>query len=142
MFKHENITSFSEIKLRLSGMRITEVYEILCLGDEAEISLYWLSYENHKDNYHLRQRATVPADDMIDLMNRCGVLKWDGFSGKNPPHVRDGTMFTFTAMVNDGRRIYADGSNNFPKHYRDFTDALYRMLEENANDNMKESSLC
>ena len=37
-------------------------------------------------------------------------------------------MFSFTATVNGGRRLNADGSNNFPKHYRDFTDVLYRML--------------
>lgn len=128
MFKQETITSFSEIKLRISGMRITEVYEILCRGDKAELSLYWLSYENHVDNYHLSQRVTVPAGDVIDILNRCGVIRWDGFNGKNPPHVLDGTMFRFTATVNGGKKISASGSNNYPKHYRDFTDALYGML--------------
>ena len=130
MFKHESITSFSEIRLRLSGMRVTEVYEIICRGGEAELSRYWLSYENHQDNYHLQKRVTVPAADVTDVLNRCGVIKWDGFNGKNPPHVLDGTMFRFEATVNGERRISANGSNNFPKHYRDFTDALYRMLNE------------
>lgn len=130
MFRHETITAFSEIRLRLSGMRVTEVYEILCRGEEAELSLYWMSYEDHKENPHLQQRVTVPAAEMIDLLNRCGILKWDGFSGKNPPGLLDGTQFTFTATVNGDRRLHASGSNNYPKRYRDFTDALDGMLRE------------
>ena len=128
MFKRETITSFSEIRLRVSGMRVTEVYEILCRGEEAQLSQYWLSYENHEDNYHLQKRATVPAGEIIALLEQCGIIKWDGFSGKNPPHVLDVKMFDFSAIVNGDRKIRANGSNNFPKHYRDFTDALYRML--------------
>lgn len=132
MFRQETITSFGKIRLRISGMRITEVYEILCRGDEAELSQYWLRYENHEDKYILQKRAIVPAADIVGVLNQCGVMKWDGFSGKNPPGVLDGTMFRFTATVNGDRSICADGSNNFPKHYRDFTDALYRMLNETA----------
>ena len=128
MFKREIITSFTEVRLRISGMRITEVYEILCRGEEAQLSLYWLSYENHQDNYHLQKRVTVPAGNVVGLLDRCGVIRWDGFYGKNPPHVLDGTMFDFSAVVNDGRKLCANGSNNFPKHYRDFTDALREML--------------
>ena len=130
VFKREGITSFSEIKLRVSGMRVTEVYEIVCRDTDAELSLYFLRYENHEDNYNLQKRVTVPAEDVIALLNDCGVIKWDGFSGKNPPHMLDGKMFGFTATVNGGRPLCASGSNNFPRHYRDFTDALYQMLNE------------
>ena len=130
MFRQEIITSFSEIRLRISGMRITEVYEILCRGDEAEISQYWVRYVDHEDRLELQKRETAPTGDVLDVLNRCSVIKWDGFSGKNPPHVLDGTMFNFSATVNGDRKIRADGSNNFPKRYRDFTDALYRMLNK------------
>ena len=130
MFRQEAITSFSEIRLKISGMRITEVYEILCRGEETEISQYWLRYENHEEKYDLQKRAIVPSGDMLALLNQCKILKWNGFSGKNPPHVLDGTMFGFTATVNENRNICASGSNNFPKHYRDFIDALHRMLNE------------
>ena len=130
MFKRETITSFSEIKLRLSGMRVTEQYEILLSGDKAEVSLYFLSYENREEKYNLQKRATVSESEMLDILNQCGVLKWNGFSGKNPPHVLDGVMFRFTAVVNDGRKIIADGSNNFPKHYREFTAALRNILNK------------
>lgn len=132
MFKREIITSFSEIRLRLCGMRITEVYEILCRGDEAELSHYLLSYENHEDNYHLQKRVTLPAGDMVDILNQWGVIKWDGFYGKNPPGILDGTMFRFSATVNGDRKLHADGSNNFPRHYRDFTNALYQLLNKES----------
>lgn len=130
MFRQETVAAFSAIRLKISGMRITEVYEILCRGGETEISQYWLRFESHEEKYILQKRAIVPSGDMLALLNQCRILKWDGFSGKNPPHVLDGTMFGFTATVNDNRRICASGSNNFPKHYRDFTDALHRMLNE------------
>ena len=73
MFKREQITSFSEIRLKVSGMRLTEVYEILCCGDDAEVSQYWLSYKNHEDNYNLQKHVTVPAADVIDVLNQCGI---------------------------------------------------------------------
>lgn len=130
MFKRESITSFERVKLRVSGMRLTEVYEIICHGDNAQLSLYWLKYETQKDCYDLQQRVTVPAIEVIDLLNKCAILKWDGFSGKNPRGVLDGTMFGFSATVNGGRKVRANGSNNFPRRYRDFTDELYRMLYE------------
>lgn len=109
-------------------MRVTEQYEILLSGDKAEVSLYFLSYENREEKYNLQKRATVSESEMLDVLNQCGVLKWNGFSGKNPPHVLDGVMFRFTAVVNDGRKIIANGSNNFPKHYREFTSALRNVL--------------
>ncbi|MBO4411374.1 MAG: hypothetical protein J5794_04230 [Lachnospiraceae bacterium] len=40
----------------------------------------------------------------------------------------DGIMFRLEAFVNGGRRIFADGSQNFPKHYRELTDWLYQTL--------------
>ena len=128
MFRHEQITSFSTISLRISGMRSTEIYEILSRGGEAEISHYLLRYRNGEDERELQKRVAVPAADMIEVLNLCGVIKWDGFSGKNPPGLLDGTMFSFRAAVNDDRKICARGSNNFPRHYRDFTDALHRVL--------------
>ena len=37
-------------------------------------------------------------------------------------------MFSLNAVVNGGKIIRAEGSQNFPKHYRNFTDGLYEML--------------
>ena len=128
MFRKEQIISFSEIKLKVSGMRLTRIYEIIPQNNTAQISLYRTDCEGGKDNCIPEKKKTVPLDKMLDIINRCDILKWDGFNGKNPPGVLDGTMFTFMATVNETKKIYASGSNNFPKHYRDFVDAVNEIL--------------
>ena len=135
MFKQEPITSFSEIRLRISGMRLTEIFEIICRGDTAEISQYYVRYDKEGDRNELVRRAEQPAEAIVDLLDQCRVLRWDGFSGKNPPGVRDGVMFTFTAQIN-GKTVRADGSNNFPKHYRDFLNAVMDHLQKTEQQNL------
>ena len=132
MFKKEIIVSFESVEFRLSGMRFTNIYEIFNKEGKAELSLYNLFYcaESEEDRKRLEKRVVTDSKTIIDLLNDCGIIKWDGFSGANPRGVRDGYMFTFTAVVNDGRRIYANGSNNFPKHYHDFTNKLTELLSE------------
>ena len=56
-------------------------------------------------------------------------MKWNGFHGKHPRNVRDGEMFTFAAVVNEGEKISADGSENFPKNYRELKERLHVLLE-------------
>jgi hypothetical protein len=126
----KKIYSIGKILLRLSGMRVTEEYEIVCNNDRAELSLYVFYYTNGEEKRRLEKRAETDIDLIINLLNECKVIKWDGFFGKNPPGLLDGTMFRFEAEVNDGMKIYAHGSNNFPKHYRDLTKALYEILNK------------
>lgn len=135
MFKKEKIYSFELIALSLSGMRIMEEYEIIRCGNKAQLSRYTVMYSGGEDRRRLEQRAETDCDEIIALLNDCAVLKWDGFYGKNPPSVLDGTMFSFRAEINDGRKIRASGSNNFPKHYRDFTNALYDILRRDEEKN-------
>ena len=42
----------------------------------------------------------------------------------------DGIMFDFTATVNGGQTIHADGSANYPKGYNEFVRELNKMLAE------------
>ena len=37
-------------------------------------------------------------------------------------------MFTFDAIVDQDEKIYAHGSENLPKYYRDLTNGLYEIL--------------
>ena len=67
---------------------------------------------------------------MLDLLNKCSLLSWDGFHGKHPKGVKDGIMFSLQAVLNGGKTIKAEGSENFPRHYRDFTDGLYSLLND------------
>lgn len=129
MFSKEKITSFKKITLKLSSMRVAEEYEILCGNSSAELSLYTVLYSNGEDNRRLEKRVEAGSAEILKILNECNVINWDGFEGKNPPHILDGTMFTFEAEVNDGKKIYASGSNKFPKHYREFLNLLNELLK-------------
>ena len=134
MFNKEKINSFKKITLSLSGMRIREEYEIIRIDDRAQLSRYTIMYSDGKDNRRLEQRVDADCDEIIGILNNCNILKWDGFYGKNPPGVLDGTMFSFEAKVNEERTIHARGSNNFPKNYWEFQNALYDILRRDEEE--------
>ncbi|MBR6873631.1 MAG: hypothetical protein IKN17_09035 [Ruminococcus sp.] len=122
------ITSLQKLTLRVSGMRVTEVYEILDSNGQAEVSLYHKHYSREGDSLVLQKRTCTDMPRMLALLKDCGVGEWNGFVGHHPRHVRDGQMFELTAEVNGGGRIYAHGSENFPRHYHDFVRALCELL--------------
>ena len=130
LFSKEKITDFTKIELKMNGMRGSEIYELICEGESANVTLYELRYNKDGDMRVPLGSAKAGTDDIITLLNECKVIKWDKFSGANPRGVRDGWQFTFSAEVNGGRRLYASGSNNFPKHFRDFTNALNDMIRD------------
>ena len=126
--KNSQIESFEIITLHTSGMRYSADVEIVMKGDAAEVSQYQIRYRYPEDERILEKRVSVSCDTMLKLLNECRLLSWDGFHGKHPRGVRDGTMFSLNAVVNGGKKIRADGSQNFPEHYRDFSNGLYEML--------------
>ena len=132
MFEHRKkkqlIDSFEMVTLSTRGMRCADDYEIVKKDKTAEVSQYRISYREGKDERILMRRAAVGENDILQMLNNCSILSWDGFHGKHPRGVKDGIMFSFSATVNDGKTIKADGSQNFPKHYRDFTQALHDIL--------------
>lgn len=131
MFLHkEKITSFEIVTLHTSGMRFTTDYEIVMKNGEAEVSRYSIRYSQNKNERILEERAVISEEAALELLNDCCVISWDGFHGAHPRGVLDGIMFSFKATVNDGKTITAEGSQNFPKHYRDFTDGLYEILRK------------
>ena len=82
----------------------------------------------------LEKQVSVSNAMVLKLLNECKLLSWDGFCGKHPRGVMDGMMFSLNAVVNGDKKIRADGSQNFPKHYWDFTDGLYEMLNGKMHD--------
>ena len=122
--------SFEIITLHESGMRFTSEYEIVNKDGKAEVTQYQIRYSEGKDERVVDKQAVCETDEMLKLLNDCGITSWDGFHGKHPRGVKDGIMFRFKATVNGNTEIYADGSQNFPKHYRDFTDGLYKILNK------------
>ena len=137
-FNKRTVTSFQTLTLTLSGMRGAEEYEIICRGAESEISRYTRIYSGGSDERRLEKRVTQPTSDLLTLFNDCGMMGWNGFHGRNPKGVLDGWMFRFTAEVNDGEVIRADGSNNFPRHFHEFRTAVSEMLYDSNNENQKE----
>ena len=114
------ITDFESINLRFSGMRITEEYEILNKGENSEISHYYIKYTQGGEERELQKRAVCETKEVVDILNECSAGKWNGFQGKHPRGVMDGRMFTLEAKVNGGQKLYADGSENFPKNFNTF----------------------
>ncbi len=122
------ISSCESLTLRLSGMRLTEEYEITCDGDTAHISHYYFTYADGSEQRELQNSTDCPSEELVDILNECGFAKWNGFSGKHPKYVTDGTMFSLKATVNGGTEIRADGSENFPKNFHTFTYWLQEKL--------------
>ena len=131
MFKNTPITSYTSIFIRLSGMRITQEYEILPKDAGAEISDYWMRCVSGGGmERELQRRVYCPESQLLELLNQYRIWKWDGFHGKHPRGVLDGEMFSFRAVINDGETIHADGSANFPKNFREFRRAIDQLLSE------------
>ena len=112
-------------------MRCAEQYEIVCKGEFSEVAFYTKLYTGEKDGRRLEKSAVQSTDEIIKLFNDCNILKWDGFNGPNPRHIRDGYMFNLTAEVNCGTKIYASGSNNYPRHYHELLDSIRDILNKN-----------
>ena len=109
-------------------MRGSQEHEIVMKGAAAEVTRYLFRYSRAGEERITDKRAEVSEEAVLKLLNSCGVLSWNGFHGAHPRGVLDGIMFSFKAEVNGGEMIRAEGSQNFPRHYRDFTDGLYKML--------------
>ena len=124
----KEITQLESLTVRFSGMRLTSEYEIIANGDTSELSLYYFNYADGEEKRVLSNSVTCDTQEVIDKLNACGAGRWNGFHGKHPRGVLDGTMFTLSASVNDGQRLNADGSQNFPKNFRDFEQWLYEKL--------------
>ena len=83
--KEKNITSYESVFMRISGMRLTQEYEILHKDSGSEISDYWMRCASSGGmERDLQRRAFCPDSQMLELLNQCDIMKWDGFHGKFP----------------------------------------------------------
>ena len=122
------IASFEKVTLRESGMRYVVEYEIVMKEDRAEVSQYEISFAEKEARRILKKRMISDTDAVIKLLNDCALILWDGFHGSHPKGIKDGIMFILEATVNENTNVYAEGSQNFPKHYKEFKDGLKRLL--------------
>lgn len=130
----KTVTSVETMTLTLRGMRGGHVYKFEGEGDTTELRRYREAYSGGEDELVLEMSMPCDVQTMVELMNICTILRWDGFHGKHPKNVSDGIMFDFTADVNGGQTIHADGSANFPKGYHEFVRTLDAILAESENE--------
>ena len=122
------IIEFSRVTLERSGMRFIEEFELTADGEKTKAVRYNLVFRNGEKAREPIAEATLDTKDVVEMLNKCRLLSWDGFYGKHPKGVLDGTMFTLEAVVNGDRKISAHGSQNFPKKYSDLTQWLYELF--------------
>ena len=130
------LTSFEKITLRVIGMRYDIEYEILNKPPKAVLSLCRISYKDGLNKRVIEKSAVTDTEMMLEIFNLCKIISWDDFHGNHPKDVKDGVMFKFQAEVNEGQTVYAEGSENFPKGYREFVSRLNLILE---NDRLHSS---
>lgn len=124
-----DIDSFTNILIRESHMRGTYEYEVSATDKNfADISFYSVRYDGKEDKRIPEGSARIPVDEMLKILNDFNIFSWDGFKGKHPRGVLDGTMFRFEAAVNEDCKITAEGSENFPDHYKDLIRFLCEKL--------------
>ena len=136
-----SVSAVSAMTLTLRGMRGTQVYTLANENGKTELRLYRSFFSDGKSVLKLEKSAECALETLIEQMNACGVLRWDGFHGKHPKKVQDGMMFCFQAVVNDGQSCRADGSANFPKGFHEFVQKLNRLLTEQTSETDSDSAL-
>jgi len=128
------VASVEEMTLTLRGMRGGWVYQFENNEEKTELRLCREVYAGEECELVPEQSMLCDPQTMVDLMNTCGIVRWDGFYGKRPNNVLDGVTFRFEAKVNGQRTITAEGSENFPKGYLAFLRSLDEMLAENEQN--------
>ena len=126
------LTSFEKISLRVISMRYDIEYEILNKPPKAVLSLYHIFYKDGSNKRVIEKSAVTDTEMMLEIFNLCKVIRWNGFHGNHPKDVKDGVMFKFQAEVNEGQTVYAEGSENFPRGYREFVSTLNQILENDG----------
>ena len=107
----------------------TEEYELRFEDNSAELSLYegrWKFDDDvtREDCLSMRRSGGEEyAQALRELLRKYHVVGWDGFHGHNI-YVLDGEQFTLTGETVSGKKLYAAGSNSFPKGFREFVSRL------------------
>lgn len=126
VISEEDILNSNDIYInyRVTNMRDSKKYIFSINENESK-------YELLRYNDEVLVSTNIDKEDIKNLKDALiigHVNKWDGFSKSNK-YVMDGEMFDFTAKIN-GIKIYATGSNSFPKGYRDFYNKINNIVKK------------
>ena len=129
IFTQTKIVSVQELSLSLSTMRSETEYELTGVEEGIQLTLYTFRYTDGEKQRIKEKTVSCDQETVLALLNDCRILSWNGFHGKHPLGVTDGTAFRFNALVNDGLSVRADGSQNFPKHFQELRQGLWSLLQ-------------
>lgn len=129
--------SFESFKLVQSGMSAQRyVYE----GYKTESGVhleYYISTNEWDDSIsdYAECRDTVRKIDgnemlfqkLCELFGNCRIEEWADFHGYDS-QVLDGTGMSFNAVLADGTKVNASGTNSFPKNFSTFTQELHNLI--------------
>ncbi len=114
-------TKLSALSFRVSGMVLGEdvrLYERMDKGGPVLVLSRAVGYSPD-----IRREAVLDAAQLAELealLDKNGVLSWDGFKGRPRMDVLDGEGFSLSLTFRDGTQITASGENKFPADYRSF----------------------
>ena len=130
--KNKEVISNDEI------LKSNDIYVSYRVTNMRDSRIYIFNINENEGKYELRRYddEVLVSTDMDkndinvlkDALVSGHVNKWDGFNKSNK-HVMDGEMFDFESRIN-GIKIYATGSNSFPKGYRDFYNKINNIIKK------------
>jgi len=131
----EKVESFEKLTITNSTMCGIYEYEAVNTDRNVDVAYYSVYYKDGKSR-RLLEKASCDSKTFMEILDKCGILGWNGFHGKRPEGVLDGVTFQAEAVVN-GRSIFADGSENFPAGYHELMNEIYDMLR-NSQDSVRD----
>lgn len=131
-FKAE-ISSVDSLQLRLIGMHGELEYALTRTEGDFALTRYRVVSFKSEEEQIPEKTVLCKNTEILQLLNGCRMLRWNGFYGEHPQDVCDGVMFALTAVVNGGQKISAEGSENFPDGYGKLIGYFDRALSEHGS---------
>lgn len=128
----ESPIPFERLSLRINWCAAEDKeYELKYEGGKLICSEYFGRWQTdeERENY-LENRLTLGEDkykEICSSLGKWGVREWYGRSWSNP-EVLDGESFRFS-ITEGGRRYEADGTNAWPKGYREFSSMVTELFK-------------
>ncbi len=122
----EEMPGIEKLSMSRGGYMVPKYFEIV--HDESGYTMQFDLYEDAV--FHtLTPEAMEKVSSVISKYN---VRSWDGFD-KVDRFALDGEGFYLYITFSDGSRISANGSNMFPKNYREVFRELEAILEDESS---------
>ena len=123
--KSKKVTDFETISFTTSlGRGKTTRYIITNEGEETKISIS-VTTSAKNGSGDRSEEGYCSTEDMIELLNECNVLSWNGYDKKGDKDMD----FRFEGNIN-GEEIEAKGKMAYPKNFEDFVDGVEDLCQE------------